>query len=336
MLNRTFTLRPWSALDARYDKLEVLATAVNPAGVPVTLLADTANAAIARPEPRGVPFPPEQPYDALLIIGHDDDATEIPVPGLLFRFPHVDAWSGGFAVFKARDLAQGKYDPVDNDDSLLPHNIATFDLTGAQNGSFYAGDGIEALSFDEAGTIWTSYFDEASAWLPVRRRQSRSGTFTFGKARVLVHMPGLIRWSRQGEILWAAIHDPMKVGWCDCYALNVGVHRTWACPYTGFPLVDIDDAGVRLIRRNPIRSSSAVAVDGSRAAFVKATADRIPGRYVVTECHLGDGPVEPVAAGPLTMPDGTDPPCWFKHRVARDGRIWVQFDDPRVWYVLEL
>lgn len=336
MLNRTFALRRWSALDARYDQLEVLATTVSPVGTPVTLLADSANAAIARPEPRGVPFPPEQPYDALLVIGHGGDGTEIPVCGLLFRFPHVDAWSGGFAVAKARNLAQRNYDPVNGDDGLLPHNIVTFDLTGAREHSFYAGDGIEALSFDEAGTIWTSYFDEASAWLPVRQRRGRSETFEFGKARVLVHMPGLIRWSRYGEILWAAVQDPMKVDWCDCYALNVGAHRTWACPYTGFPLVDIDDVGIRLVRRNPIRSSGAVAVDGSRAAFVGATADRIPGRYMVTECHLGDGSVEPLAAGPLTMPDGTDPSCWFKRKVARDGRIWVQFDDPRVWYLLEL
>lgn len=336
MLNRTFTLRPWSALDARYDSLEVLASTVNPAGIPVTLLADTANAAIARPEPRKVPFPPEQPYDALLVIGHGADRTEIPVSGLLFRFPFVDAWSGGFAVAKARNLAQRNYDPVNGDVSLLPHNVATFDLTGAQEDSFYAGDGIEALSFDEGGTIWTSYFDEASAWLPVRQRRGRSEAFEFGKARVLVFMPGLIRWNRRGEILWAAAHDPLKVDWCDCYALNVGAHRTWACPYTGFPLVDIDDAGIRLVRRNPIRSSGAVAVDESRAAFVGATADRVPGRYVVTECRLGDGAVEPVAAGPLTMPDGTTPPCWFRRKVARDGRIWVQFDDPRVWYLLEL
>ncbi|MEY9892498.1 hypothetical protein ABIA31_006175 [Catenulispora sp. MAP5-51] len=336
MLSRTFTLRPWSALDTRYDQLEVLATTVNPAGTPVTLLADTANAAIARPEPRGIPFPPEQPYDALLVIGQGDDRTEIPVSGLLFRFPHLDAWSGGFAVAKARNLAQRNYDPVKGDAGLLPHNIATFDLAGAQDGSFYAGDGIEVLSFDEGGTIWTSYFDEASAWLPVRQRRGRSETFEFGKDRVLVHMPGLIRWNRHGEILWAAVHDPMKVDWCDCYALNVGTHRTWACPYTGFPLVDIDEAGIRLVRRNPIRSSGAIAVDGSRAAFVGATADRIPGRYVVTECHLGDGAVEPVVAGPLAMPDGTNPPCWFRRKVARGGRIWVQFDDPRVWYLLQL
>lgn len=58
-------------------------------------------------------------------------------------------------------------------------------------------------------------------------------------------------------------------------------------------------------RRNPIRSCGAVAVDGSRAAFVGATADRIPGRYMVTERHLDDGPVEPVAASPLTMRAGS-------------------------------
>ncbi|NUP47416.1 MAG: hypothetical protein HOW97_08885 [Catenulispora sp.] len=338
MLNRTFALRPWSRLDARYDHLNVLATSVNPAGTPVTLLVDAANAAVAQPEPRGVPFPREQPYDALLVIGHGGEEAEIPVSGVPYRYPCIDAWSGGFAVAKARNLAQRDYDPVNGDDSRLPHNVATFDLLGAQNGSFYAGDAIETLSFDEAGTIWTSYFDEASAWLPVRQRQGRTETFAFGKARVLVHMPGLIRWNRRGEILWAAVHDPMTVDWCDCYALNVGVHRTWACPYTGFPLVDIDDAGIRLVRRNPVRSSGAVAVDesGNRAAFVKAAAERIPGRYVVTECRLADGPVEPVAAGPLSMPDGTDPSCWFKRKVARDGRIWVQFEDPRAWYLLEL
>lgn len=30
------------------------------------------------------------------------------------------------------------------------------------------------------------------------------------------------------------------------------------------------------------------------------------------------------------------PRVWAQRRVCRDGRMWMQFDDPRTWYVVEV
>ncbi len=39
---------------------------------------------------------------------------------------------------------------------------------------------------------------------------------------------------------------------------------------------------------------------------------------------------------PLLLPDGTRPRNWAQRRVCRDHHMWLQFDDPLTWYVIEI
>jgi hypothetical protein len=121
-------------------------------------------------------------------------------------------------------------------------------------------------------------------------------------------------------------HEPLP-------PIQVGVS-----PYTGFPLVEIDGQGVRSVRRTPVRSASAVVTAGDRSAFLAATGKhpQTPGVYELTiACHTG-GPIEAVSSTPLLLPDGTRPRNWAWRRACRDNRMWLQFDDPFTWYVIEI
>lgn len=152
-------------------------------------------------------------------------------------------------------------------------------------------------------------------------------------------MPGLIRWTSAGEPAWYATFDRIGPGsWIDCYALNVGADQTWAYPYTGFPLVEIDATGIRWTRRTPIHFASAVLVDGDNVAFLAADTGprKIPGHYTVTLTRSQNGPLETVASASLRLPDGTRPYTWARRTVCRGNQAWLQFHDERTWYRIEL
>jgi hypothetical protein len=207
--------------------------------------------------------------------------------------------------------------------------------------AFHVGDAIEHLLTDVAGTIWIGYFDEASICAPHHGGASRgrpSGNQPRG--RITMSTPGLIRWTSSGDPLWYAVRDGTGPrSWMDCYALNVGREYAWAYPYTGFPLVEIDHSGVRCVRRTPVRSASGIVTAGDRSAFMTAPRGRptTPGVYELTTARVVDGgPIEAVATTPVLLPDGTRPRTWARRTVCRDHRMWLQFDDPLTWYVLEI
>jgi hypothetical protein len=88
----------------------------------------------------------------------------------------------------------------------------------------------------------------------------------------------------------------------------------------------------------PVKSASGLVVAGGSVAFLGSYDDPRdpPGQYSVTFAQLADGAVESVKTVPLVMPDGSPPPGWARNRVCRDNRLWLQFEDPRDWYVLEI
>jgi hypothetical protein len=103
-------------------------------------------------------------------------------------------------------------------------------------------------------------------------------------------------------------------------------------------LVEIDDHGVRSVRRTPVRSASAVITAGERSAFLTAPGKhpKTPGVYELTLARDAGGPIEAESSTPLLMPDGTQPRSWVRRKVCRDNRMWLQFDDPLTWYVIEI
>jgi hypothetical protein len=52
--------------------------------------------------------------------------------------------------------------------------------------------------------------------------------------------------------------------------------------------------------------------------------------------RINDGPVEATATAPLLLPNGNRPNAWARSTACRDNRIWMQFDDTRTWYVIEI
>jgi hypothetical protein len=204
------------------------------------------------------------------------------------------------------------------------------DADGHVTTAWHAGDGIENVTTDPAGAIWIGYFDEASIVLP-----GRSGT------PHEMRMPGLIRWTARGEPTWRTWWD--RFGYLNCwvnvFAVNVGDSRVLTCNYRGHPLVEIDDRGIRRVQRIPVEKADGVLVDGEDVAIVHTGLNTgwrggsTPGVYGVTRFRIGD---EVGVTTPLLMPDGSTPPSWIRRRVCRGNRMWMQFEDRRIWYALEL
>jgi hypothetical protein len=75
-----------------------------------------------------------------------------------------------------------------------------------------------------------------------------------------------------------------------------------------------------------------------RSAFLAAPGQhpQTPGVYELTLARHTGGPIEAVSSTSLLLPDGTRPRSWARRRVCRDNRMWLQFDDPFTWYVIEI
>ena len=326
-------LRVWGTLPDRYRDRQIAASTIDAAGRIVALVVDS-DVECARGG-NGAS------YDATLVLVDDPDCNETVVRDLDFRFPKIDVLSDGFVLAAGRcQMPSGP--PVARATEMeaeVPRNALVVDTSGDARASFHVGDAIGHLMTDTADTIWTGYFDESSicALWPVRPSTRRTGDRPTKRMKLMT--PGLIRWANTGDPLWYATTDATGPrSWMDCYALNVGHEYTWAYPYTGFPLVEIDRQGVRSVRRTPVSSASGVMTAGDRSAFLTAPGEhpQTPGAYELTLARSADGPIEAESSTPLLLPDGTRPRGWARRTVCRDHRMWLQFDDPLTWYVIEI
>ena len=132
-------------------------------------------------------------------------------------------------------------------------NAHVYDANGRLLHSFPAGDGIQEVQTDEAGSIWVSYFDEGVF-----------GETTLGRK-------GLVCLSDAGELLFdfAAQSHACVGSMADCYALNVASpSEVWLRYYTDFPLVRIVDGRIADVWNGlPAEGSPAFAIAGHRALF---------------------------------------------------------------------
>ncbi|MFG2819192.1 hypothetical protein ACGFX4_07140 [Kitasatospora sp. NPDC048365] len=332
-------LAPYASLPDRYDGQQVAASTVDAHGRVVTLLVPPDAMCNRRVPPAQRP-----PYDALIVVADGSGTQEVRLPGLDLHFPRIDSLGSGFVLVSARcRLPSGPPAATFEDlEREIPHNALVVSDDGTPLTTFHAGDDVQHLLTDRHGNIWTGYGDEAvlCAQLPADRLRVPGPASTPRPVpRMTMPLPGLVRWTGDGSPAWYATLDRIGPGsWTDCYALNVGADLTWAYPYTGFPLVEVDAAGIRWTRRSPVRSASAVLVDGDSAAFLTSDTGpgKAPGHYTVTLTRGRNGPLEAVASAPLRLPDGTRPTGWARRKICRDGRAWLQFDDHRTWYRLEL
>lgn len=327
-------LRVWGRLPDRYRGRRVAASTIDAQGRIVALL--------VAPEvdcsQRGGGG---DRYDATIVLSDGSDCHETVVRDLSLRFPKIDVLDDGFVLVAARCRMPSrlKTEPFEEIEGEVPRNALVIDTVGDTKAAFHAGDAIEHLMTDAAGTIWIGYFDESSicALWPVRPSRRHASDQSAKRMKLLT--PGLIRWSGTGDPLWYATKDGSGPrSWMDCYALNVGRKYTWAYPYTGFPLVEIDSQGVRCVRRTPVRFSDAVVISGDRSAFLTTPGKhpKTPGAYELTFAHCSGGPIEAGSSTLLLLPDGTRPQSWARRKACRDHRMWLQFDDPLTWYVIEI
>ncbi|MEV6279429.1 hypothetical protein [Nocardia sp. NPDC051832] len=260
-------------------------------------------------------------YDATVVICDGHEVSQISLSALDQSFSKIDALGDGVI------LGAGRIDRVQPTDSTLPRNIVAFDSAGDQLGAFYAGDAIERLLTDPNGRIWISYFDESTFAFP-----EPDGTWSNG------HMIGLARWDTIDSPPWFAFNDTgSQVDWCDCYAVDVGRNLTFACPYTKFPIVEMDSEKVRSIVQNSITSCSGLAVSGATFGFFDQRRHEQQMSWVIRRGHLHDGVITETAREELLLPNGRRSQGWARGKIGRDSTLWLYEDgNPRRWYRYEL
>ncbi|NEW42122.1 hypothetical protein GV794_15850 [Nocardia cyriacigeorgica] len=322
--NRPLTLA--AELPERYGEFDVLASTIDHQGRLVALLVD----------PRRHTAPgqhwrlPVVRYDAVAVICDGRAVHEIALRDLDQWFSEIDTVGDGVVIAAARchpvDIDYERWlDSIPEEEFRLPANLRIFDADGKALAAFYIGDAIEQLMSDPYGRIWTGYFDESSYWAP-----NPDGT------RSHVSMPGLARWDSSGTPWFAPPHTPGVV-WMDCYAMNVGRDSVYACPYTDFPLVEIDSSDTAVVTPNPVTRCGGLAVSGPDLAFLDQRRDGEGYRWEIRRASRGNGTITETTREPLLLPGGRQPNGWARGKIGRDETLWMREDgDERRWYRYEL
>jgi hypothetical protein len=188
--------------------------------------------------------PNTEPRD-YLVLRHDYQGrlifkTSLPKQTMNHFSAHLLS-SGEILVVCARCAYRGPDD--------IDKNAKVFDLDGTFKREFTLGDGIQHLTIDASGRIWTSYFDEGVIggngwWVPIGR-------------------PGLVCWDAFGNQLWELEMPPERHYLIDCYAMNLDLAgNCWICYYPDFPMVRIDqDRGLTFLEQ-PVQGARSLHVFG--------------------------------------------------------------------------
>lgn len=206
-------------------------------------------------------------------------------------------------------------------DSGAERNAAVYDADGTLVLEQTLGDGIEHVLTTAGGAVWVGYFDEGVF-----------GNYGWGDTNSPepIGAAGLIRFTADLQVDWRFPYEGHPWGTIDdCYALNVDGETAWACYYTDFPLVRIDDNAMTGWRNDLAEGVKAVVV-GERTVglFGGYGADR--DRLLVAS--LGDSELTALGEYRLVLPDGSPLPPGLI--VARGTRLhlWAGQD----WYGLSL
>ncbi|MET9249821.1 hypothetical protein [Nonomuraea sp. NPDC003709] len=318
-----------ATLPDRYAHYEVLTSTIDHRGRLAALVADPAQGFTPIPHFSGLRPPPR--YDATAVICDEAEISEIPLTDLDLWFTHIDTLADGIVLAAARCEPVGidrehYWEPVPEGRLHLTDNVRVIDGNGQTCSAFYAGDGIEQLMTDAQGNIWISYFDESNYWFP-----NPDGTRSYG------FMIGLARWDSDGGPPWMAPSHTPDVVWCDCYALNVGRDLVHACPYTDFPLIEIDADGVRNITPNSITRGHGLAVSGTELGFLDQRRAGGGFRWEIRRARQQAGAITKTGRERLLLPDDRHPTGWARGKIGRDGTLWLyENGDPRRWYRYEL
>ncbi|MGW4248527.1 hypothetical protein [Nocardia sp. NPDC004722] len=322
-----------ATLPERYARFDLLASTIDHRGRLLVLLVET-----AQDRSSGLPWrrpgawrPPIPRFDSTAVICADDDVHEIALQGLDQWFSRIDAFGDGVILGAARiprpDYGRTYEHSIPAENVVLPCNVAAFDSTGNPVGAFYAGDGIEQLLTDSNGRIWISYFDESTYQF-----LGHDGTWS------CTFMLGLARWDDPGGEPWFAYEDTgNNLDWCDCYAVNVGRSLVHACPYSEFPLAEIDARGVRSVTPNPVTRCHGLAVSRSTFGFLDHHRRGEEIVWQVRRVHKHYAEITEIGSETLLLPGGRPPTGWARGRIGRGANLWIHEEgNPRQWYRYEL
>jgi hypothetical protein len=218
-----------------------------------------------------------------------DDWRPVELTGVTITPNKVDLLPDGNLLLVESRSIRRPFEPVRD-------NAQVFNASGQALRSFRIGDGVEHLAVDEPGTIWVGYHDE--------------GIFSGDP----LSAGGVSRFDEYGRQLWTYWPPPGFDHIADCYALNVSARTTWACYYTGFPLVRITDTNVSPLAPGPVRGAHGVLVHDDVAVFIGGYGQP----YQLTECRLREGAV--VEHGPAAL----NPSQEFRLVSTRGSRLYAR------------
>ncbi|MFC7280202.1 hypothetical protein ACFQS1_40130 [Paractinoplanes rhizophilus] len=169
-------------------------------------------------------------------------------------------------------------------------NALVYGTDGAVAAQYTFGDGIEGVHTTPSGHAWVGYFDEGVF-----------GNYGWGgPGPEPVGSCGLARFDPSGEVDWRFPPDDVA-SIDDCYALNVVGETVWACYYSDFPVVKIDNGRVTAWRNDLAHGAKSIIVDDRRVGLAGGYR---PHRDRLVIGVLSDGGLREVARYRLVLPDG--------------------------------
>lgn len=203
--------------------------------------------------PGGAAFPNTRaahPYKATLIHFNRDGKLvgHLELAEIFVAHPHI------------RPLPEGRYLVAGSRtqrfrDGSFETNGYVYGPDGRVECSFLMGDGIADVQCDDAGNIWTSYFDEGIF-----------GNFGWNQP---VGAPGLLCFDSAGQTTWHFEAPDGFDAMADCYALNVtSPSEVYVYYYGDFAVMRISGQSPIKAWRSPIHGSGAVAVFAEHVALL--------------------------------------------------------------------
>lgn len=234
------------------------------------------------------------------------------------------------AEIAALDIAFPTVQPMPNERYLIlggrcrrttdgvEKNGSVVDNTGRELVRATVGDGIQHALATPSGSVWLGFFDEGVY-----------GNFGWGfDGAEPLGTHGLVRVGPKLTQEWSFPFDQGLAPIDDCYALNVDGETAWACYYSGFPVVRIEEGSIRTWR-NDVAGARALITDGRQLALIGGYGeDR--NRVVYGELH--DEQFAPTSTHELVLPDGA--PLAGATMVGRGPSPHVLTDS--AWYQLSL
>lgn len=236
-----------------------LAAAIGPAGEALTLWGPASlNTHLhgrtgGEDEPSFPVLATDAPWRASLVVTRPDAASNVvEIDGLTITFPILQPLPGSQFLIVGPRCEYTAEGPQRNAVVIGP------DGSTLQTGVL--GDGIEEVRTTTSGRIIVGYYDEGVF-----------GNFGWGgpDGPAPIGASGIVEFDPDLRRVWAyPVDDEAAPSIFDCYALNVIGDTIWACPYTDFPVLQIEGDRITVWRNDLAAGAHHLLVHDATVAFV--------------------------------------------------------------------